>query len=604
MSPAWLLAVALGGEQPRILSVGSEPLDGRPAVTVVSAGPLREVGLARDGAYLVLSVRAEAPARLPALAAHSPLQSIRFERAVDGLSVRIGVPAGVPFEVRRQEATLSILFGEAEARRVLAPTAAPAPLPPAPKHPAPKTPEAALREPLPAPSVAPTPVPEPAPTPAPSVAPSPAAIFSPAASPSPVPSESGETTDVRTLYSRIFPAPAGLPPELDSNAPPFLEKPADDGRSGLALGPIRLRPQTDVVYVDAEATLETATPVRDDYFELRPRVAADTPLGPAQLDANYEARIRSGSAFAVVGSTTHLANASLALPVRLLQARANAHFARGVLETTEVDPGREYFFKLGRFTHKSLSLGLRTATGSRLDLQGSLGLDTADLADDAGFVSHRTERATAGLRYELTPNAHGSLVYAYERVPQPEGRPQAASRAHGGLLTVEGELAPLLNLAVSLGYQSQRNPDAGEGGKSYRGVTLDGRIRKEFSRAANLTLTMSRDTQISAFEDNGFYVSTAVRAEVGLPMPFSLALRGGADHRWNDYRTNASEVGEPRADRLLGWTLGLGRPLTRWSYLRADYRRDRRRSNLSRLDTDLHGFTIQVGFGVFGDNRP
>jgi len=634
VNPAWLLAVALGGEQPRILSVGSERLDGRPAVSVVSAGPLREVGLARDGAYLVLSVRADAPAHLPALQALLPLQSIRLERTPASLSVRIGVAPEVPFEVRRQEATLTILFGEADHRAGMAAlVSAPALLHP---RPAAGSPETALREPLPAPSAVPTPVatatPRPTPTPAPSAVPTPVAAATPRPAPTPTPSaaptpappslaaaaaalfpapsqppvsgESEEASDLRSLYARIFPSPASLPPELEKKALPMADKPAEDDRAGLALGPLRMRPQGDLVYVDAQATLETATPVRDDYFELRPRMAFDTPLGPAQLEASYEARVRNGSAFAVVGSTTHLANAALVLPVRLLQARADAHYARGVLETTEVDPGREYFFKLGRFTHQSLDLGLRTFTGSRLDLQGSLGLDAVDLVDEAGFISHQTQRATAGLRYELTPNAHGSLVYAYKRVSRPEARPQAASHAQGGLLTVEGELASLLNLAVSLGYKIQRNPEAGEGGRSYGGFTVDGRIRKEFSRASSLTLTMSRDTQISAFEENGFYVSSAARVEVGLPLPFSLAVRGGVEYRSNDYRTPAAEIGEPRADHLLGWTMGLGRPLTRWSYVRADYRRDRRRSNLSRLDTDLDGFTIQVGFGVYGEHRP
>lgn len=613
MTLAWLLAVSLAGEQPRILAVGAERLEGRPAVRVLSAGPLREVGLAREGAYLVLSVRAQAPARLPALVAQLPLQSIRLQRAPEGLSVLIGVGPEVPYEVRRQEATLTILFGDREGQPgASAQFLAPAPAPPASLRPAPTpprleatAPEPVLREPLPAPSVAPTPTPQPAPTPGPapsSLSAAVAALF-PAASAA-TPSQSEQASDVRALYARIFPAPASLPPELEANAAPSAEKPADGGRVGLALGPLRVRPQADIVYVDAETTLQTATPVPDDYFEFRPQMAVDAPLGPAQLDASYEARLRSGSAFAVVGSTTHLANGSLSLPIRFLQARVNAHFARGVLETTEVDPGREYFFKLGRFTHKSLDLGLRTATGSRLDLQGGFGLDTADLAGDAGFISHDTWRATAGLRYELSPNAHASLVYAYERVPEPEDRPQAASRAQGGLLTLEGELAALLNLALSVGYQSQENPQAGAGGRDYRGVTVDGRIRKEFSRASSLTLAMSRDTQVSAFEDNGFYVSTAVRAEVGLPLPFSVALRGGAEHRWNDYKTTASEIGERRADRLFGWTLGLGRPLTRWSYVRADYRHDRRRSNLSRLATDLDGFTIQIGFGAFGENRP
>ena len=62
----------------------------------------------------------------------------------------------------------------------------------------------------------------------------------------------------------------------------------------------------------------------------------------------------------------------------------------------------------------------------------------------------------------------------------------------------------------------------------------------------------------------------------------------------------AAPIGVPREDSILGWTLGLSRPVGSFGYLRADYRRDRRRSNLPGFDITTDGFIVQMGVGLLG----
>jgi hypothetical protein len=66
----------------------------------------------------------------------------------------------------------------------------------------------------------------------------------------------------------------------------------------------------------------------------------------------------------------------------------------------------------------------------------------------------------------------------------------------------------------------------------------------------------------------------------------------------------ASGLTEPRHDDIFGWSLGLGRPFTRWSYLRADYRHERRRSNLDAFQVTTHALVLQVGIGYLGNPQP
>jgi hypothetical protein len=56
-------------------------------------------------------------------------------------------------------------------------------------------------------------------------------------------------------------------------------------------------------------------------------------------------------------------------------------------------------------------------------------------------------------------------------------------------------------------------------------------------------------------------------------------------------------AGTLRHDGILGYSVGLGRPLTRWCFVRADYHRDERTSDIPGLSTKTYAFTGQVGLG-------
>jgi len=65
----------------------------------------------------------------------------------------------------------------------------------------------------------------------------------------------------------------------------------------------------------------------------------------------------------------------------------------------------------------------------------------------------------------------------------------------------------------------------------------------------------------------------------------------------NRYPTVATALGTPRRDAIVNWTAGLGRRISRWAFVRADYRRDRRDSNLDFYDQRTHAFYAELGLG-------
>jgi hypothetical protein len=274
-------------------------------------------------------------------------------------------------------------------------------------------------------------------------------------------------------------------------------------------------------------------------------------------------------------------------------------YAQGVLETVEVDPGREYFFDLDTFKHSSYGVGARYKPGGRFDLDASLAWNQVETESDS-FFDHDTRSATLGVGYELHPNFRAALGYSYDTLPAPAERPQAEHTAHSVHLSVEGDILPLVTGEVSVGYRQQTNPNAGPEGQRYSGLVLLGSVAKELSPSSRLTLRAIRSSNPSAFEENGFYITTAGEADLTLPLPLYFTLRGGVGYHRNAYRTIVPELGEPRQDDIFAWSVGLGRGVTRWAFLRADYRWERRDSNLDAYDVDTDGFLVQFGIGRLG----
>jgi len=411
-------------------------------------------------------------------------------------------------------------------------------------------------------------------------------------------------SDVTALFGTLFPPSAEPEADAPLEATP-VEAPDASGDTarpeGIALGPLVLRPALEALYIKAESTFESPEPVEDDYYEVRPRVSAHLPLGNGALTGDYETRLRRQSIYPEVEEASHAANAALELPVGSgLTLRVSDHYARGVLETREIDPGGEYFFGLGRYERNRLGAEARVQTAGRFLLTAGAYWDRTEVDEQSSFFGYERQTFEGRLGYELSPRLTMAVTGAFERIPTPVDRPVAEGEARSLGLELKGELGPLTSAEMFVGVRDQENPRAGEGGRAFRGVVVAGSLRRELGREATLRLSGARATFPSSFEQNAFYVSSGGGAELDLPGPLSLVLRLAAGYHWNDYRTPAADTGSPRRDTLWDGAVGLSRSLSRRAWVRADYRRERRNSELDVFDVTTDALTVQVGIGFVG----
>ncbi len=604
MTPV-VAALTLALATARVESLGLATVDSRPAVRVTLSGSPGRVAVEREGDVARVSIgNAELGSMFagseqfswrpasdldPAWLAASPARLDRLDVIADQgeVSLRLRLPPEASVGGRRDPLGLLIVF-RAETATSPAPMAAlrtaQEPTPPA---------SAQEKPPPPAPA-SPSPSAAPSPTPTADTADLARALFAPSAT-----SEEGAVGD---LYARLFPAGPPEPAQPESAAPETL---AQGESAGAPLGPFRVHAAVDARFVDADTFLESAsTPTRDRFLAVAPSVVAEAPVAAGRFTLDYRPVVRAFASYDQLNSSSHLASAALDLPVGTRATfRLKDRFGAGTLDTRLVDPGGEYFFGLGRFHRNDADAGLSVTLGPRLSLELAGSAGTVRFRESTSFFDYDTRLGSAGLGFELTPRLKAIASYVYEAVPRPEERPEAEARAHSGRLALNGEILPLLEGELSLGYRSQRNPNAGSGGRRFSGLTLAGTLSRQLGPDASVALLVSRATPASAFETNGFYVSSSVQATTQLPLPLELRLLGGIGYGWNDYRVASPEIGRGRADRIFSWYAGLRRPLRRRLAISGTYRREDRRSNVDALDTDSDGFVIQLEWDALG-SRP
>ncbi len=403
----------------------------------------------------------------------------------------------------------------------------------------------------------------------------------------------------RELYGHLFPVPLGegaSPAGGETNA--TNETPTGPVE-GWSLGRLSVKPGLTASFVGADVVTEEASaPVRDQYLQIGPTVELGLPVADGSLRAAYEPRFRLFSSIPEVGTATHIVNAVLDLPVGpRVVVQGNYHFSHGVLETREVDPGQEYFFDLGRFDRNDVWGTVSVELGSRMTAVVGAELNHVDFTGSDQFFPYDEKSVRAGVSYEVAGETRATASYVYHRVPPPEGRPLVEATGHDLLAGIDGQIGPLLRGRVEVGYRNWSSPEAALSGQRYSGLVASLTLQRQLGPNTLLELRGGRQTDLSNFTDNAFYVSTFVGGAITAPVPLGLSARAATGYQWNTYRVVEASIGETREDTIFGWTLGLGRNLGFRSYVRADYRRDRRRSNIPGLSVTTDGIVVQFGIG-------
>ena len=241
-------------------------------------------------------------------------------------------------------------------------------------------------------------------------------------------------------------------------------------------------------------------------------------------------------------------------------------------------------------------------TAGRLMLSAAASWERSEVDDQSSFFGYERQVFEGRLGYELSPRLTASVSAAYDRIPTPDDRPDRRGR---------GALArPRAPGRAGAAHHPPRSSSARATRRTRARARAAGPIAascsraacgRELGREATLRLSGTRATFPSAFEQNAFYVSSGGGVELdlaGTPVLRRCVLATG--YHWNDYRTPAADTGSPRRDTMWDGAVGLARSLSHRAWVRADYRRERRNSDLDMFDVTTQALTVQIGIGFLG----
>jgi hypothetical protein len=583
---AFILAQAAQVAPPVVISVLHEIVGGDDVIRLSLSGPPGSYSSTREGNEILLRITARAAPGLTLPAPKDPISAVALSPQADFV-LRVSLKEVRPYEIIREMASLRLIIKAAPAS-VGSPTTTTA-------------------------------------SPEPSTSPSPPAAADSVASADP------QAVDTADLYRRLFPATED--PSAVTTRRTEIGKEENWYSNFRWLG-LQARPWLSVTYVNGKTTLvETNTISADSYWVVQPNLGLGfSPRIPllsgasareGQWKINYTPRFRRRGKENLPRLTSHFFDVGLDQPVASFGALYGTyHFSKGVLETDEVDGGREYGIGLNRvvdttlerFKRQTFGVGLRlnSVAETEVDVNASktsvrYGDDVSGGATNSGqraFFDYDTRFLNASMKRGLGESRFLSLVFSVHDTPPQRERKQVEGRGYSYGASIEGDIAALTTGRLVGGYRTQKNPNAGEGGQDYRDFFYGAQLVRELSEETNIGFEAERRLFLSAYADNGFYVTDLFKGNVATVLPLQFSLRGSAGLQLNNYKaspqTNDGSTLVLRRDKIKQWSVGLSRNLAEWLFFRLDYIAEHRDSNLDRFDIKTRALSVQLGLGFFG----
>lgn len=435
--------------------------------------------------------------------------------------------------------------------------------------------------------------------------------------------------DTADLYRRLFPVSGETTPT--GSGPVNVASSQQNWYSDFTWGSLQVKPWVSTSFVNGRTTqVQTRTVTSDSYWVIQPNLGLGfTPAfaaGEGHWSIDYTPRLRRKVNLNLPRLTSHFFDIGVTQPVASFgSVYGNYHFSKGVLETDEIDPGREYGIGLNRvvdtslerFRRNSFGLGVRFdfVADTQIDINAGktkvrYGNDASDAQftfGDRAFFNYDTRTLNASIKRALGESRFLSLVFGVHDTPKQVERAQVEGRGYSYGASLEGTIAALTTGRLMAGYRTQKNPKAGAGGQNYKDFSYGAQLVREFSDDSSLGVTADRQLYLSAYQGNGFYVADSVRGDLRMRLPMAVYFRGGGGYQQNGYKASP-QLSETtgafvlRKDRIAYWSAGLTRNIARWAFLRFDYVSERRNSNLDRFDIKTRSLTFQLGLGFFGNS--
>lgn len=370
--------------------------------------------------------------------------------------------------------------------------------------------------------------------------------------------------------------------------------------AGIPLGAFLFSPTLELIYEGKDNIFLTdRDEVDDTVYVVRPRLMLELPVAENYFRVVYVPQWRDYADYEFDDNWSHFVDFQAMVDTPSgFSLKINDRMVRGVLETPEVDPGRELYYSEEPFFKNQIELMMGFAF-TETDFVGADVSYTTVRYDEANDAFYDYDLLEAGLAYRRAMNPLASMVFT-AGIAQNSVSHTAEFREYDGWygrVGFEGELTPNMAGELRVGYESREFGRISDGSRpEYSGLTADMSLRYSFSDSSSFELEIGRAPYLSNYEENAFYTADRVAASFDFGIVGDLFGTVGASWHQNQYEEESEAIygGDDREDDILRWGLGLGYHFTDWLSMRANWRYEERDSNLNWVSPSAPGFDYEA----------
>lgn len=411
--------------------------------------------------------------------------------------------------------------------------------------------------------------------------------------------DNGGSQMMEQEFFSLFPLPPG------GRERPIFDVPVDQGgddelADGIRLGRFLARPILYASWIRGSNLLLLSDANFDDSaILLRFRTTFDLIETDNPLRFAYELRFKDYRKFEINDRFSHILDfdTAWALTPRMSLSLKN-HFIRGNTESLEFDPGREVAFNTDPFYRNLAGGAIQMDFSERLGVEFFGNYNIVRFIDGSlQFYDYDQTITGASFLYHMSPLTTLFGKYQRQVIPEPVARPHSATKGDAVLFGARGELGALMTGVVQAGYQKQEFGPEGQY-SSYSGFVADVRISRYFSEKTVLSFDAGRTNNPSNFEANSHYTSNYLNLQFLMPVFRDVRLNTRVSVIDNDYPFPSVELGMPREDRNLNFSIGASYYITRHGFFQVDFLHEKRDSNLDsyRYRNNVLQFLFGWGF--------
>ncbi len=308
----------------------------------------------------------------------------------------------------------------------------------------------------------------------------------------------------------------------------------------LAIGKVLIKPSGAVSYGYESNLLALSSGHQPDRaLTVAPTIEVFIPLTQDGIRFEYSMLYRNYNRYKLTQNFDHVFNADSEFYLSPLVTLAfRDHFSMSSVNALEYMPGRELIFSDSRFKRNDFGLRMNYTVSQNDSLSFAAGwnhvfFDQSAQDKSTPFYNYDQYRFEGTYRRDVSERLGVFATGIYNQNSTRDPRNLANSKGFSIMSGIDGSLTPLIRAQIGVGANVERYPGALR--SSVTGLVFRGNVSKEISERSQISFSMSRESNISNFQQNPYFVTTGTGIAYTREVRANLGFHLAAGYQHNGY---------------------------------------------------------------------